>query len=203
ATVTDVSYGALRNRDLVPFAALGNKAGAIMIGHGTYPQIDAPDLPATLSRRITTDLLRNSAGFNGLAITDDMEMHAVSDFGSYETITERALLAGNDVVMFCSHIERIPDIQRFLGVRVKEDAGFRRRAEQASGRAAAYGQHGEQWRRDAGSGESRLEEVAGGAARFVEEFQKTRGGAAVAGEADRRKDPRTPGTGRTGREEWT
>src|SRR2546423_5906496 len=93
ATVIDISYDDLRNRDLVPFAALGNKAGAIMIGHGTYPQIDEPDLPATLSKRVTTDLLRDVAGFDGLAITDDMEMHAASDYGSYESICERALRA--------------------------------------------------------------------------------------------------------------
>ena len=83
-----------------------------MIGHGTYPQIDEPDLPATLSWRMTTDLLRNFLGFDGVAISDDMEMHAVSDLGSYEEITERALMAGNDVILFCSHIERIPDLQR-------------------------------------------------------------------------------------------
>src|SRR5205085_891202 len=84
--------------DLAPVAQLGEEAGAIMIGHGTYPQIDDPDLPATLSRRISGDLLRNDAGFQGFAITDDMEMHAVSDLGAYEELTDRALIAGNDVI---------------------------------------------------------------------------------------------------------
>src|SRR5438128_458634 len=124
ATVIDISLDALVQRDLVPFARLGNQAGAIMIGHGTYPQIDEPDLPATLSRRIATDLLRDVAGFNGVAMTDDMEMHAVSDYGSYEYISERAVLAGNDVVMFCSHIERVPDIHRFLESKQRSEADF-------------------------------------------------------------------------------
>src|SRR5881628_2773777 len=92
ATVIDISLDALVHRDLLPFARLGNEAGAVMIGHGTYPQIDEPDLPATLSRRITADLLREVAGFEGVAMTDDMEMHAVSDYGSYEYISERAVL---------------------------------------------------------------------------------------------------------------
>src|SRR2546430_5090667 len=123
----DVPLDERTRGDLLPFGRLANKAGAIMIGHGTYPQIDEPDLPATLSKRVTTELLRDVAGFDGLATTDDMEMHAVSDYGSYESICERALRAGNDTVMFCSHIERIPDIQRFLGEKIKDDATLRGR----------------------------------------------------------------------------
>ena len=46
ATVMDLSRDELLARDLVPFAKLGNEAGAIMIGHGIYPQIDDPDTPA-------------------------------------------------------------------------------------------------------------------------------------------------------------
>ena len=203
ATVIDVAYDQLRNRDLVPFAGLGNKAGAIMIGHGTYPQIDEPNLPATLSRRITTELLRDVAGFDGLAITDDMEMHAVSDYGSYESISERALLAGNDVVMFCSHIERVPDIQRFLGGKVKEDAAFRARVEQASKRATQYRQHVDYLRADAPAPAARFQDLTDETSRFVEAFQKTRRTTDAAPDIDRRKEPRTPGTGHTGREEWT
>jgi beta-N-acetylhexosaminidase len=204
ATVIDTSFDELRNRDLVPFAALGNKAGAIMIGHGTYPRIDEADLPATLSRRITTELLREVAGFNGLAVTDDMEMHAVSDYGSYESIAERALFAGNDVVMFCSHTERIPDIQRFLGARVKEDEALRARVEEASSRAAAYRHHIDYIRGEGLSAVAKFDDILDEAARFVDAFEKSRHGKDTAApEVDRRKDSRTPGTGRTGREEWT
>ena len=204
ATVIDTSFDELRNRDLVPFAALGNKAGAIMIGHGTYPRIDEPDLPATLSRRITTELLRDVAGFDGLAITDDMEMHAVSDYGSYESIADRALLAGNDVVMFCSHIERIPDIQRFLGTRVKDDTAFRARVEDASRRASVYRQHIDYVRRDGLPPAVKFDDIIDESARFVDAFEKARRATdTITPDVDRRKDSRTSGTGRTGREEWT
>ena len=81
ATIIDVPLDDLLRRDLVPFARLGKEAGAIMIGHGTYPQLDDPDMPASLSRVLTTDLLKK-IGFDGVAISDDMEMHAVSDLGS-------------------------------------------------------------------------------------------------------------------------
>jgi beta-N-acetylhexosaminidase len=204
ATIIDVSLDELLERDLVPFAKLGNKAGAIMIGHGQYPQIDAPDVPATLSRRITTELLRQAVGFEGAAMSDDMEMHAVSDYGSYEFIAERALLAGNDVVMFCSHIERVPDIQRFLGEKVKSDAAFKSRIEEASLRAGKYRQHVAELRKCGLPPVGEFDQLIDEAERFVEAFQKARrGGEGAIPESDRRKGSRTPGTGRTGREEWT
>ncbi len=203
-TVIDVSLDELVHRDLVPFARLGNEAGAIMIGHGTYPQIDEPDLPATLSRRITTDLLREAAGFNGVAMTDDMEMHAVSDYGSYETISERAVLAGNDVVMFCSHIERVPDIHRFLQTKQRSDAGFRGRLKEAVERTGKYRQHIDHLRATATESATTFDALLDAAARFLEAFTKSRGPHAVyVPEAERRKDPRDPRGGRTGREEWT
>jgi len=204
ATIIDVSLEELRRRDLVPFAKLGNKAGAIMIGHGQYPQIDEPDLPATLSHRITTELLRQVVGFGGVALSDDMEMHAVSDYGSYEFIAERAMLAGNDVVMFCSHIERVPDIQRFLAEKVRSDVGFKIRVEEASLRAGKYRQHVDDLRRDAPRPVKEFDHLLDEAERFVEAFQKARrAGDAAVPDSDRRQDSRTPGTGRTGREEWT
>ena len=204
ATVIDVPLQQLLERDLVPYEVLGNLAASVMIGHGTYPQIDEPDLPATLSWRMTTDLLRNKLGFKGIAISDDMEMHAVSDLGSYEEITEAALMAGNDIVLFCSHIERVPDLQKYIRSRVNEDSKVRERFEDAVQRAEAFRAHCDRLRVEAGppvpSFDALLEEVT----IFCDEFEKTRPARdTTMPDLDRRKGPRTPGKGRTGREEWT
>ncbi|MFP5246296.1 MAG: glycoside hydrolase family 3 N-terminal domain-containing protein, partial [Thermoanaerobaculia bacterium] len=191
-------------RELVPFRELGNPAGAVMIGHGTYPQVeDDPDLPATLSWRLTTDLLRNAIGFHGVAVSDDMEMHAVSDLGSYEEITERALIAGNDVILFCSHIERIPDLQRYLQQRVGTDATVRSRFEEAVRRCDTFRAHCDRLRAAAPVADS-WDAIVDEAEAFVAEFESTRPHReVVVPDVDRRKGSRTPGKGRTGREEWT
>ena len=203
ATVIDVPVSHLIEHDLVPFQKLGNRAGAIMIGHGTYPQVDEPDLPATLSWRMTTDLLRNFIGFDGVAISDDMEMHAVSDLGSYEEISELALMAGNDVILFCSHIERIPDLQTFLARRVMHDDTVRARFVEALRRCDEYRAHCERLRAAAPVPAS-WDEVIDEAVRFVDEFERTRPEReVVVPDVDRRKSSRNPGKGRTGREEWT
>ncbi len=203
ATIIDVPRSDLLARDLVPFARLGSEAGAIMIGHGTYPQIDDPDLPASLSRKLTADLLRQ-IGFEGVAISDDMEMHAVSDLGSYEVITERALLAGNDVILFCSHIERVPEIEQFLTGRVTGDAAVRARFDDALARAERYRRHCRRLRQHAAPALPSFDALIDESVKFCDEFARTRPERdVVVPDIDRRKNSRTPGTGRSGREEWT
>ena len=203
ATIIDVSLDELAQRDLVPFSQLGGEAGAIMIGHGTYPRFDEPDLPASLSRRVTTEILRDRARFDGLAVSDDMEMHAVSDLGSYESITDRALLAGNDVILFCSHVERVPDLQAHMRERAARDTAYAARMTEAFARAEAYRAHVARIREGAPVAAS-FDDVIDEAARFVDELEKTRPPREVhAPDVDRRKGSRKPGSGRTGREEWT
>ncbi len=203
ATVMDLSLDALMGRDLVPFAKLGNEAGAIMIGHGTYPQIDDPHTPATLSRRLSRGLL-DAIGFEGLAMTDDMEMHAVSDLASYETLSERALMAGSDVVLFCSHIERIPELQATMNEMVKGNTALAARVDEARGKVAAFRQHIARLRRIAEPPAATFDDVIDEAIRFINKLDATRPHRDIyLPDVDRRKGPRIPGKGRSGREEWT
>ena len=202
ATVIDCSLEDMLRRDLVPFQRLGNEAGAIMIGHGSYPQLENPEIPASLSRKLTSDLL-DKIGFNGVAISDDMEMHAVSDLGTYEEICARALMAGNDVILYCSHIERMPEVLHYLSKRTATDPALRGRFEQAVGRAERYRQHCERLRAAATPVQS-FDQLIDEAVKFLDEFQKTRPyREVVVPDSERRKGSRTPGSGRSGREEWT
>lgn len=200
-TVIRASLEQLLQRELVPFARLGNEAAAIMIGHGIYPLFEEnADLPATLSRRLTTELLRDIVKFDGIAVSDDMEMHAVSDLGSYEEITERALLAGNDVILFCSHIERIPDLQRYLADRANGNLNVRARFDEAVNRCDTFRAHCDRLRAES-TAPATWNDVIDEAARFIEEFERTRPHREVIiPDTERRKGSRNP---RTGREEWT
>jgi beta-N-acetylhexosaminidase len=204
ATVINLTRDELIRRDLLPFTRLGDEAGAIMLGHGAYPQIAEPDLPASLSRSLANDLLRDEAGFHGLAISDDMEMHAVSDLGSYEEICGRALLAGNDVILFCNHIERVPEIDRYLEERMKSDSDFAARCDEALQRGERFRAHCGRLRASAPPSLRSFDEVRDESIRFMERFRKTRpAGRIHAPDAGSDQSPRTPGKGRTGREEWT
>ncbi|KAJ6496808.1 glycoside hydrolase family 3 protein [Mycena vulgaris] len=100
------SRAALSATELPPFAALVAKGVAsIMTGHMALPAITDSDAPCSLSRAITTDLLRGELGFSGLIVTDCLEMEAISNTArgacGVEEGAVRALEAGADVVMIC------------------------------------------------------------------------------------------------------
>ncbi|MGV9280713.1 glycoside hydrolase family 3 protein [Streptomyces sp. NPDC003730] len=94
----DVGADVLAERDLVPFrAAIAAGSRAVMSAHILVPALD-PELPATLSRRILTDLLRGELGYDGLIVTDGIEMKAVAGTYGIERGTVMAIAAGADAI---------------------------------------------------------------------------------------------------------
>ena len=206
ATVIDASYQELVSDDLVPYIELGAIAKSVMIGHGSYPQIEDPEVPASLSRRISTELLRNDARFDGLAVSDDMEMHAVADLGSYEMIADKALVAGNDIILFCSHIERVPQIMSYLDTKADEGGEFSRRYEEALARGDEFRRHCASLRASRVHQVNSFDDLVEEARKFCDAFREAHAdtiGKGAPDSGDRRNHSRTPGTGKTGREEWT
>ena len=86
---------------------------SMMICHGWYPCFEPERKPATLSRRITSDLLRHELGFDGLVMTDDLDMGAILTGYRLDDTIRLAIEAGNDVVMIC---HRIPEIETVCGI---------------------------------------------------------------------------------------
>jgi beta-N-acetylhexosaminidase len=95
--VVTASPEQLRRRELVPFrAAIAAGVQVVMSAHVQYPRLDDP--PATLSRRILTDLLRGELGFDGVVMTDGLDMHAISQTVGHAEGAVGALLAGADAI---------------------------------------------------------------------------------------------------------
>lgn len=97
----------LRRTELVPFrAAIDAGVAAVMTGHLAVPALDdTPRLPATLSRPITTELLRRELGFDGLVITDALKMQGVRERFSPGETCVRALVAGADILLFPADVD--------------------------------------------------------------------------------------------------
>jgi beta-N-acetylhexosaminidase len=119
-------------RDLAPFAALMDAAGAVMISHAAGPE----GRPASLDRDIGIKLLRRRMGFAGAAFSDDLEMGALSEFGDLPARSAAACLAGCDLLFVCRQIEAYPDCVAAVG----ENVPPRRRAEAAK-RLQTYRRH--------------------------------------------------------------
>ena len=105
--VSNCDLETLREREFAPFKA-GIEAGAetVMVGHISLPNIIGDDTPATLSPTIVTDLLRQELNFKGVIITDSMQMGAVADYYTPEEAAVKALLAGNDMILMPTDLDR-------------------------------------------------------------------------------------------------
>lgn len=97
--VVDVPLDVLRARDLPPFrAAIEAGARTVMTSHILLPQVD-PSGPATFSSRILGDLLRGELGFDGVVVTDALDMAGASADVGIPGAAVRALAAGSDLLL--------------------------------------------------------------------------------------------------------
>jgi beta-N-acetylhexosaminidase len=96
----------LKEFELIPFKeAINSGADAVMIAHILLPKIDK-DSPASLSRKIITDILREELNFDGVVITDDMTMGAIIKNYNIGDAAIKSVNAGADIVLVCHGNDR-------------------------------------------------------------------------------------------------
>ena len=99
--ILDSPFSELDTWDLPPFkTAIANETAGIMLSHIRYAAID-PDWPASLSSEIANTLLRRRLGFNGLVLTDDLDMGAIAKHYNIKTAIGRVLQANVDMALIC------------------------------------------------------------------------------------------------------
>jgi beta-N-acetylhexosaminidase len=96
--VVDKPLAALEALELLPFRTLRREAPAVMTAHIVYPQLDA-EHPATLSRQVIGQLLRDDWAYDGVVITDSLVMKAIHERYGHHRAAVLALQAGADMVM--------------------------------------------------------------------------------------------------------
>ena len=98
----------LDSMELIPFKYLFDKGlGSVMVAHLNIPSLDDTDsLASTLSKKVVTDLLKEELAFDGLVFTDALNMKGVSNFYEPGEVDLKALLAGNDVLLFAQDVPK-------------------------------------------------------------------------------------------------
>ena len=97
---TNKTYEELKEAELVPFAsAKRNKIDMVMVAHIAVPNITGDNTPCTLSYKMVTEILRNDLNYNGLIITDAMNMGAITENYTSKEATVKAIQAGVDIVL--------------------------------------------------------------------------------------------------------
>ncbi len=97
----------LLDTDLLPYTALMDTLDGIMSCHSHFADIDTdtPGLPGSLSKNLLTHLLRTQLGYNGIIMTDDLDMGAIVNTYGRGNDVKMAIEAGNDLAMICHQID--------------------------------------------------------------------------------------------------
>jgi beta-N-acetylhexosaminidase len=111
----DRSREELDQNELAVFRQFVRDVDSMMVCHGWYPCFEPKPTPATVSRRIVTELLRDEFGFEGLVMTDDLDMGAILTAYRLDDTIRLCVEAGNDVVMLCHRVPEIETVHRILG----------------------------------------------------------------------------------------
>jgi beta-N-acetylhexosaminidase len=114
--VVDIPETELNDIDLAPYRKLlaTNRVEAVMVAHAAFPRTQLQEidqngklLPSSLSSNFVTKLLRNELGFNGIVITDDLEMGAIVKNHGIGEACKMAVNAGNDMLAICADADAI------------------------------------------------------------------------------------------------
>lgn len=103
--VLDFNLERLKTFQLQPFmAAIDINIEAVMTAHILLPRIDN-QYPASLSEKTVTEILKEQLNFNGIAVTDDLTMGAISNYFPIEQAVVQAVKAGNDLLLVCHDVK--------------------------------------------------------------------------------------------------
>ena len=105
--VIERTLAELETTEFVAFRTLLPECDSVMVGHAWLPCFDPdrPNRPSSLSANVVNGHLRGNLGFDGLVMTDDLDMGAMLDGAGFDETVRGAILAGNDLAMICHRIE--------------------------------------------------------------------------------------------------
>jgi beta-N-acetylhexosaminidase len=133
----DADLSSFERYDFIPFrTAIACGAAGIMLSHVIYRRLD-PDWPASLSRPIARELLRQQLGFDGITLTDDLEMGAVERHCTFKTAVRQALRADVDILLVCRRAAKIHQAHAMMTRTITESETVRRRSERSVERILA------------------------------------------------------------------
>lgn len=134
--VVDLSGERLMQEDLLPFrVAMEHQVAAVMTSHAVYSALDR-HLPGTLSRQVVHDLLRGCCAYDGLIITDDLEMGAIEKFMGFTEAAQQAFQAGADLLLICHDHQKIRQTLATLASALAADETARARVHDSLRRQA-------------------------------------------------------------------
>jgi beta-N-acetylhexosaminidase len=131
------SWKKLWEQDIYPYRILRREVPMVLVGHAAYPSVTRVRVPASLSGKWISGILRSKVGYHGLAVSDDMEMGGVLKAGPIEHAAVEFIRAGGDLCLICHKEEAIAKEYEALVREVERDRRFRTRVLESVRRISA------------------------------------------------------------------
>jgi beta-N-acetylhexosaminidase len=141
------SLAKLWKEDLVPYRTMKRELPMVLINHANYPAVTRDRLPASLSKKWITDVLRRRIGYRGLIVSDDLEMGGVLKAAPVEEAAVEFVRAGGDLCLVCHQRGYVERTFENLAHTFERESGFRRRVLDSVKRVEAFKRRSPELRR--------------------------------------------------------
>jgi beta-N-acetylhexosaminidase len=101
--------------DLLPYRSMLPDLDSVMVGHAYYPCFDDHRWPGSLSPNVIRRFLRDQLSYEGLVMTDDLDMGAILNEVTFADTIRYAIEAGNDIAMICHRVDMVEEAHAILG----------------------------------------------------------------------------------------
>jgi len=134
----DKLWKELWDADIAPYRALRRESPLVLVGHAAYPGVTRDRVPASLSKKWITEILRKKIGYRGLVVSDDLEMGGVLKAAPLEQAAVEHVRAGGDLCLICHVEEHISRSYEALVKEAERDSKFARRVKESVTRVLAF-----------------------------------------------------------------
>jgi beta-N-acetylhexosaminidase len=128
----------LWEKDIYPYRVMRRELAMVLVGHASYPTVTPPGLPASLSTKWITDVLKKKIGYKGLVVSDDLEMGGVLKASPIEQAAVGFVRAGGDLCLICHVEEGILRSYEALIKEAEQDSKFAKRVADSAKRVLAF-----------------------------------------------------------------
>ena len=132
------SWKKLWEQDLSPYRTLARELDMVLVGHASYPKVTGERMPASLSKKWITNVLREKIGYRGLVVSDDLEMGGVLKAAPIERAAVEHIRAGGDLCLICHQRDYVIGAYEAIIREAERDSNFARRVAQSAARVLAF-----------------------------------------------------------------
>jgi len=136
--VINKSFNNLWEQDLVPYRVMKRELPMVLVNHANYPAVTRDGLPASLSRKWITNVLRRRIGYGGMIASDDLEMGGVLKAAPIDEAARGFIRAGGDLCLICHEEKNVEQAYDAVVREAHRDSRFRRRVLESAKRVAAF-----------------------------------------------------------------